>query len=149
MSQSPPRRAISILIAFSFAALAACGGGYGTTYPSGGGTGGVTGGGGGAGGGPVGAVTVGPGITFTSRHNGTVNDAVDTVAVGGAVTWTWSGTDSHSVESVGATTFASSPVKNSGTYAVTFATPGTYRYQCAVHGSAMTGRVVVLAAAQN
>ena len=146
MSQSPPRRAISILIAFSFAALAACGGGYGTTYPSGGGTGGGSGGGGG---GPVGAVTAGPGITFTSRHNGTVNDAVDTVAVGGAVTWTWSGTDSHSVESVGATTFASSPVKNSGTYAVTFATPGTYRYQCAVHGSAMTGRVVVLAAAQN
>jgi hypothetical protein len=139
MSHSP-RRATSILIAFSFAALLACGGGYGTTAPSGGGTGG--------GGGPVGAVTVGPGITFTSRHNGTVNDAVDTVAVGGAVTWTWSGTDSHSVESVGATTFASSPVKNSGTYAVAFATPGTYRYQCAGHGSAMTGRVVVLAAGQ-
>jgi hypothetical protein len=40
-------------------------------------------------------------------------------------------------------------VKNSGTYVATFATAGTYRYQCAVHGSAMTGRVVVLAAGQN
>ena len=144
MSHSSSRRVSSILLAFSVAALAACGGGYGTTYPSGGGTGG-----GGGGGGPVGAVTIGPGLTFTSRHNGTINDAVDTVAAGGAVTWTWSGTDSHSVESVGTTTFASSPVKNSGTYAVTFATAGTYRYQCAVHGSAMTGRVVVLAAGQN
>jgi plastocyanin len=120
--------------------LPACGGGYGATYPTGGGTGG--------GGGPVGAVTVGPGLTFTSRHNGTINDAVDTVTVGGAVTWTWNGTDQHSVESVGTTTFASSPVKNSGTYVATFATAGTYRYQCAVHGSAMTGRVVVLAAGQ-
>jgi hypothetical protein len=145
MSHSSPRRASSILLALSVAAVAACGGGYGTTYPSGGGTGG---GGGGGGGGPVGAVTIGPGLTFTSRHNGTANDAVDTVAVGGAVTWTWTGTDGHSVQSVGTTSFASSPVKNSGTYAVTFATAGTYRYQCAVHGAAMTGRVVVLPPSQ-
>jgi len=26
---------------------------------------------------------------------------------------------------------------------VTFRNPGTYTYQCAVHGAAMTGRIVV------
>jgi hypothetical protein len=141
MSHFSCRRLASLALSLSAAALAACGGGYGTTYPTGGGTGG-------GGGGPAGAVNVGPGLTFTSRHNGTANDAVDTVAVGGAVTWTWTGTDGHSVQSVGTTSFASSPVKNSGTYAVTFATAGTYRYQCAVHGAAMTGRVVVLPPSQ-
>jgi plastocyanin len=29
------------------------------------------------------------------------------------------------------------------TYAVTFLNPGTYDYDCGVHGSAMTGRIVV------
>jgi hypothetical protein len=132
------RRARVAAAALALAALAACGGGYDSTYPGGGGNGG------GGGGGAVGAVTVGPGIEFTSAHNGTSNAAVDTVAVGGTVTWTWNGTDSHSVKSTGTTTFASSPVKRSGTYAATFAAPGTYTYECAVHGAAMSGRVVVL-----
>jgi plastocyanin len=29
------------------------------------------------------------------------------------------------------------------TYTFTFTTPGTYSYDCAVHGAAMTGRIVV------
>jgi plastocyanin len=29
------------------------------------------------------------------------------------------------------------------TYSVTFRNPGTYTYDCGVHGSAMTGQVVV------
>ena len=29
------------------------------------------------------------------------------------------------------------------TYPVTFRTPGTYSYDCAVHGAAMSGRIVV------
>jgi plastocyanin len=32
---------------------------------------------------------------------------------------------------------------NGAAYEVTFPTPGTYRYDCAVHGSAMSGTVVV------
>jgi plastocyanin len=67
---------------------------------------------------------------------------VDTIAAGGIVTWTWAG-GSHSVESTGSPSFATSTVKTSGTYAVTFATPGTYAYDCGVHGATMTGRVVV------
>jgi len=94
-------------------------------------------------------VTVGNngGIVFISAHNGTANPAVDTVAVGATVTWTWTNNQgvSHSVQSQGPAAFASSPIMGGSgqTYAVTFVTPGTYQYDCAVHGSAMTGTIVV------
>jgi plastocyanin len=32
---------------------------------------------------------------------------------------------------------------NGQTYSFTFTTPGTYHYDCAVHGVAMTGTIVV------
>jgi len=86
-------------------------------------------------------------IVFKSGHNGTANPAVDTVAVGGTVTWTWTNNQgiSHSVQSQGSNAFASSSIMggNGQTYAVTFPTPGTYQYDCAVHGTAMTGTIVV------
>ena len=119
----------------ALAALAGCGG-YTASGPYGGGGGG-------------GGVTVGNngGIVFISAHNGTANPAVDTVAVGATVTWTWTNNQgvSHSVQSQGPTAFASSPIMGGSgqTYAVTFAAPGTYQYDCAVHGSAMTGTIVV------
>ncbi len=73
--------------------------------------------------------------------------AVDTVAVGGTVTWTWTNNQglSHSVQSQGSTAFASSSIMggNGQAYSVTFTTPGTYQYDCAVHGTAMTGTIVV------
>ena len=103
-------------------------------------------GGNGGGGGPVGTVKVGN-IFFESGHNGTSNPAQDTVAVGQAVTWTWTstGATSHSVRSDGSPSFTSSTVMtgNGMTYSVTFTTAGTYHYDCAVHGAAMTGTVVV------
>ena len=103
-----------------------------------------SGGGGGAGGGAVGSVTVGPGIQFVSGHNGTMNPAVDTIPVGGTATWTWAGSLPHSVQSVGSPSFASSgTLTGSGTYAITFPVAGTYQYDCAVHGSLMTGTIVV------
>ena len=134
------RAAIMGIIAL--AALAGCGG-YTASDPYGGG------GGGGGGGGPVGSVTVGNNgqIVYISAHNGTANPAVDTVAVGATVTWTWTNNQrvSHSVESEGSTAFASSPIMsgNGQTYAVTFTTPGTYQYDCAVHGTQMNGTIVV------
>ena len=79
-----------------------------------------------------------------SDHNGSQNPAVDTIAAGGSVTWSWTGSLSHSVESVGSASFASSGIKaGGGSYVVKFTTPGTYQYDCAVHGSAMTGTIVV------
>jgi plastocyanin len=89
-------------------------------------------------------VTVGTGVLFTSKTNRTANPAVDTIAVGQGMLWRWAG-GTHSVESTGTPNFTSSAI--SGTagnlYVVTFGTAGTYQYDCAVHGAAMSGRVVV------
>jgi plastocyanin len=96
------------------------------------------------------AVTVGN-IFFTSGRNRSSNPAVDTVAVGGTVTWTWAttGTTPHSVQSLGSPSFTSSAVLtgSGSTYQSTFAQPGTYQYDCAIHGSLMTGTIVVVPAA--
>jgi plastocyanin len=121
------------------------GGGYG------GSTGGMTGGsGGGSGSVPVSntlAITVGNDF-FRSNRNGSANTAVDTVRAGGTVTWTWSNTAStpHSVQSIDSPSFTSSGIQtgSGSTYQQTFSTPGTYRYNCAVHGNLMTGVVVVI-----
>jgi plastocyanin len=111
-----------------------------TTGPGTGGTGN------GPGGGPVGSVIVGN-IKFESGHNGTINPAVDTVAVGQPVTWTWTATGStaHGVQSIGSPGFANSQILtgNGMVYSFTFTQAGTYQYQCQVHGPAMTGTVVV------
>jgi hypothetical protein len=86
-------------------------------------------------------------IFFKSGHNGSTNRAVDTVAVGGTVTWTWTNTGNipHSVESEGSPTFTSSAIRtgDGSTHQATFSTPGTYQYDCAVHGAAMSGTIVV------
>ncbi len=116
--------------------LAACGGGM--TSPGGGG--------GGGGGGPVGQIVVGN-IFFQSAHNGTQNPAVDTVAAGSTVTWTWNAAGSHSIQSTGGAPniFRNSAVMSAAndSYSVTFQNPGTYPYDCAVHGAAMSGVIVV------
>jgi plastocyanin len=88
-------------------------------------------------------------IFFTSALNGSSNPAVDTVAVNGTVTWTWAaGADlPHSVQSTGSPSFTSSGILSGAgnTYQFKFAAPGTYQYDCAIHGQLMTGRIVVLA----
>ena len=92
------------------------------------------------------AVAVGN-IFFKSGHNGSANPAVDTVAVDGTVTWTWtnSGTVPHSIQSLGSPSFTSSAIQtgDGSTHEVKFSTPGTYQYDCAVHGTMMSGTVVV------
>ena len=118
------------------------------TAPGTGGGGNV---GGGAGGGDgSGSVMVSVGTNFfRSNQNGSVNAAVDTVSVGGKVTWRWAGAGSvpHNVASVGMPGFTSGAIKtgDGSTYEVTFTSPGTYRYNCAIHGNLMTGVVVVTA----
>lgn len=100
----------------------------------------------GEGGHPAGDVLVGN-IFFRSAHNGTTNPAVDTIAAGDSITWTWNAAGSHSIQSTGLVPeiFRNSVVMAgaSDTYTVTFRNPGTYSYQCQVHGAAMTGRIVV------
>jgi len=98
---------------------------------------------------PLGAdarVTVGNDF-FRSVHNGSQNAAVDTIAAGARITWTWSAAGSHSIQSTGIppAIFRNSVVMSAAgsSYSVRIFNPGTYDYDCAVHGAAMTGRIVV------
>ncbi|HEX4600052.1 MAG TPA: Ig-like domain-containing protein [Gemmatimonadales bacterium] len=90
------------------------------------------------------SVSVGD-IFFKSVRNMTQNPAIDTIAVGGTVTWNWVGAAGHSVESTGSPSFASSTVMTGvgKKYPFTFTTAGTYTYDCSIHGASMTGTVVV------
>jgi plastocyanin len=143
----------ALLAAGLIVAVAACSG-YSPTSPTGNGGGlggGGYGGGGGTGGGggnPSGDVAVIVGNNFMkSAHNGSINPAVDTVAVGASVTWTWTNTGNvpHGIQSLGNPVFRNSTVLtgNGNTYRVTFNTAGTYQYDCLVHGSMMPGTIVV------
>ncbi len=88
------------------------------------------------------AVTVGPGIVFAPTNV--------TIARTGTVTWSWAGGAGalpHSVQWQTGTPLPSpnSSIQTSGPpYPFTFNTAGTYTYDCAVHGSAMSGTVVVV-----
>ena len=127
-------------------------GGYGGGGGTGGGTGGATGGGTGgntSGGTPVSgdvAVIVGN-IFMKSARNSSVNPAVDTVAVGGSVTWTWTNTGNvpHGIQSLASPSFPTGTVLTGDgtTYRVTFNAAGTYQYDCLVHGTMMPGTIVV------
>ena len=144
---------IQALLAASLIAFAACSGDNGSSLTSPGsgvGNGGGYGsGGGGTGGTPAsGDVAVIVGNNFMkSGHNGSVNPAVDTVAAGGSVTWTWTNTGSvpHGIQSLGSPIFRNSTVLtgNGSTYRVTFNTAGIYQYDCLVHGAMMSGTIVV------
>jgi plastocyanin len=79
-------------------------------------------------------------IFFVSARNGTQHPAVDTIAVTQTMLWV-NQAGGHTVESTGVPSFASSGTLT--VYTVTFNTAGSYEYDCAVHGAAMTGRVVV------
>jgi plastocyanin len=109
-----------ILAAAGIAALA-CSGSDSPSAPTGGGSSTVT----------VG--TPSGGLTFTP--------ASITVAPNGTVTWNWnSGGVIHDV------TFpdgSNSGPKSSGTFQKTFPTAGTFNYICSIHGSAMSGTVIV------
>lgn len=87
---------------------------------------------------------------FRSNRNQTASPAVDTVAVGGSVTWTWAPTAvAHNATSNPPPGFTSSPTQGAATtYNFVFPTAGTYRYYCTIHASAastggMIGRIVV------
>jgi plastocyanin len=86
--------------------------------------------------------------SFVSVRNSTSNPAVDTVAVGGAVTWTWApATTAHNVTSTGSPGFTGHPTATEPPpFTVTFPSPGTYDYFCTLHGGAgfgMRGRILV------
>ena len=83
-------------------------------------------------------------IFFKSNSNLTSDPAVDTILVGSSFKWSGAG-GTHTVQSQGAPSFTSSGnLVGTATYQVVFPDVGTYQYQCSIHGSAMTGTIVVI-----
>ncbi len=80
-------------------------------------------------------VGAGGGNTFTP--------STVTIRAGQSVTWNWV-TGVHSVVSDSMPkAFSDSPQQGAGQYTAMFPTAGTYPYHCGVHGTMMSGSVVV------
>ena len=89
------------------------------------------------------AVNVGN-VFFQSVHNGSIHPALDTVGAGGAATWTWIEPGTHGVRFEAAGLPESPQMTESGSvFRMTFPTAGTYTYHCPIHGSVMSGTIVV------
>jgi plastocyanin len=88
------------------------------------------------------------GVGYRSDSNMTSAPAVDTISAGTKVKWTWmnTGTATHNIRSVGAPSFPGSADLNvSGSqFTYTFATPGTYNYNCTMPGHAAAGMIGTL-----
>lgn len=83
-----------------------------------------------------------PGQAAVSIGDDFYDPSATSVGTGSTVTWTWNGSNAHSV------TFdaggASSAVQATGTFARTFGTAGQFTYFCTVHGAnVMSGTVTV------
>jgi plastocyanin len=92
---------------------------------------------------PAGGSPAGDDANVTISDNRFSPDEV-TIGVNHEVIWEWSGSNPHSV--VG--TFNGEEIRSptltgSGTFVHSFLTAGTFNYQCGVHGSAMSGSVVI------
>lgn len=83
------------------------------------------------------------GTTQVTVVDNSFNPSTNQIDPGQTVTWTWNGTNPHSV-TFDDMTIASSATQTAGTFAQTFDVAGEYTYYCTVHGRAvMSGRVVV------
>ena len=84
------------------------------------------------------SAAIGVGEVGTSRWI----PAAVSVAVGGTVSWSWSGTSQfHNVFGIDFP-LSSDPAK-SGSFAHTFGAPGVYHFTCDVHPDTMRGTVTV------
>jgi plastocyanin len=80
--------------------------------------------------------------TSVEVRDNAFSPAAIVVAPGATVTWTWSGTATHSVDFASAS-ITDGPSQSSGTHVTDMpTTPGTYAYQCD-HHSSMSGTVLV------
>ena len=100
---------------------------------------------------PSGGPPVSGSTTSLTVSNNKYTPARDSVAPGATLTWMW---DSCTGDGYGGMTCASHSVKfddggpsssiqSSGSFSRTFADTGTFTYHCLVHGTAMSGTVIV------
>jgi plastocyanin len=136
--------AVGLVAALMIAVSAACGGSGGggstqsniPTDPSSGSKG-------------TGGTTSGERTSSINVINSSFSPNATTVARGTVVQWTWNSCDSGyggEVCTAHTVTFddgPSSELQDKGSYSRTFNTAGTYKYHCQVHGTAMSGSVVV------
>ena len=113
-------------------------------------------GGSGGGGQSTGPKTQAPGNTPAavgeiSVTNNAFSPAAKTVTAGTSVNWAWntcSGGDGYSGQvcvshGVNFDDGVNSATQDQGTYSRTFTAAGTYNYHCAVHGTSMSGTIMV------
>jgi len=130
---------LTVLLTAALAGCGGSGGGYGTNPGTT--TGGNTGGGNPA---PT------PGGNTVTLVDNSFTPSVLNVAVGTTVAWKWaactgdgySACPTHSVTFDDGSNLASA-VQDSGEYDRTFTAAGTYKYHCSIHGSGMSGEIVV------
>jgi len=124
MSASRP---LAIAGIFALFAAASCSGS--STAPYGGGTG-------------VGACSgTNAAVAVCDNH---YSPTMSTITKGTSITWTWKGTNQHSVTfQNGTLAGTTSSTMSSGSYTLAFPDTGTFNYQCNVHGSVMSGTVTV------
>ena len=86
------------------------------------------------------------GMNFVDQVSG---DSTSTITVGTTVNWVWV-SSTHSVEAgacppctPGTGTFSSGNPQTGGSFSHTFDTAGNFPYYCRVHGSGMTGTIIV------
>ena len=86
-------------------------------------------------------------ITVSNNY---FDPSATTVPTGTKVTWTWNACNGDGYGGQLCTSHSivfddgpSAPSQTQGTWTRTFATAGTYKYHCSVHGAAMSGAVVV------
>ena len=88
------------------------------------------------------------GISVT---NNSFSPATKTITIGTTVTWAWSscsggdiyGPETCVAHSVNFADGTKSATQEKGSYSRTFSAAGSYPYQCAIHGAAMTGTITV------
>jgi len=92
----------------------------------------------------VGGVAQGASSRTVTLKNKRFHPASVSIKKGTKVIWKWadSGPVPHNITSTGSKRFRSSSTKTSGTYAITFRSAGTYRYNCTIHPG-MVGKVIV------
>jgi plastocyanin len=98
----------------------------------------------------TGGTTTGERTSSISVVNSSYSPTATTVARGTVVQWTWNscsdsgyGGEVCTAHTVTFDDGPSSELQDKGSYSRAFNTAGTYKYHCQVHGSSMSGSVVV------